>query len=194
MVEIHVRHGQASAETGWGLTAEGKRQAKAAAKYLQTHFQQDFRVGIHSELRRAVETAHSLALPGIEWSTDMRMTEVDWRGHHEPREFGPWQGVYDRVAAACEDWDTNDTGSDRVVVSHGGTMRMVRAYREGLTGSRYPLMYEKPYKYFTNCQIVIYVKNVHPDTGAPDPGQLWVKSVCPWDEGQFGHDWMRVVR
>ncbi|MDB5178589.1 MAG: phosphoglycerate mutase family domain containing protein [Patescibacteria group bacterium] len=190
MVEIHIRHGQASAETGWGLTKEGKRQAQAVAAYLQTHYPEAFTIGVHSGSRRAMETAQLLGLPDIEWANDARLREADWQGNPEPRKFEPWQEMYAQVAAACRDWDTQSAGKNRVVVSHGGTMRMVRAYREGLTGSRFHLLFEEPYKYFTNCQILIYT-NESPKNGTIDPEKLWVKSVCPWDEGRFGHDWVR---
>jgi broad specificity phosphatase PhoE len=192
MVEIHVRHGQASAETNWGLTPEGRRQAEAAATYLRTHFPQALRVGTHSGLRRAKETAQILNAD-IAWTEDARLVEADWQGRPEPREFTPWRGMFDRVAAACADLGTLDAENDRIVVSHGGTLRMVRAYHEGLVGSRYSRMYEEPYKYFNNCQIIIY-SDTHPDTGITEQGSLWVKSVCPWDEGRFGHDWMVVGR
>lgn len=48
------------------------------------------------------------------------------------------------------------------------------------------------YKYFNNCQLIIYT-NENPENGQVNFGRLWVKSVCPWSEGQFGHDWLEIV-
>lgn len=191
MVEVHVRHGQASAEAHWSLTAEGRRQAGAAAAYLKEHFPGGFDATIHSGLRRAVETARMVGSPDAIWIEDSRLIEADWGGQAEPRVFGPWQDMYARVAAACQDWDAEVSSRNRLVVSHGGTMRMVRAHREGLVGPRYPAMFEKPYKYFTNCQIVIYSR-VDPATGVSNAAHQWVKSACPWNLNHCGHDWLLV--
>jgi broad specificity phosphatase PhoE len=57
MIEVHIRHGEASAETGWGLTKEGRKQVGTAAAYLPSHFSEVFSIGIHSGSRRAAETA-----------------------------------------------------------------------------------------------------------------------------------------
>jgi len=192
MIEVHIRHGEASAETNWGVTEDGKRQAMTAAAYLRTHFPEGFTVGVHSGVRRAVETAELLGLSTISWRTDARLREAEWRGGIEPQGVSFWQEAYDRVAAACEDLD-NYKEDNKVVVSHGGTLRMVRAYREGLVGQRHELLFQAPYKYFTNCQMIIY-SDKDPETGVLEPQRLWVKSVCPWNEGQFGHDWLAVSK
>lgn len=192
MIEIHIRHGKASAETGWGLTEEGKKQAEAAASYLRLHFPQTFSVGIHSGSRRAVETAQLLNRGDIGWIKDERLREGDWRGEPVPREFELWKDMYARVSAVCKEWDAQDTNQNRIIVSHGGTMQMVRAYREGYVNSQFHLLFEEPYKYFTNCQMVIYT-NENPSDKSIDPKRLWVKSVCPWEMDRFGHDWMQAA-
>jgi broad specificity phosphatase PhoE len=192
MIEIHIRHGAASAEAGWGLTEEGKRQAEAAASYLRLHFPQAFSVGIHSGSRRTVETARLLGLDDIEWVKDQRLREGDWKGEPVPREFELWKDMYARVSEVCKDWDAQDTNQNRVVVSHGGTMQMVRAYREGFIDSRFESLFEKPYKYFTNCQIIIYTDE-NPGDRNIDSKNRWVKSMCPWEVNRFGHDWMQIA-
>lgn len=192
MIEVHIRHGQASSESGWGLTEEGKRQAESAAAYLSAHFPEAFGIGIHSGSRRTMETAQLLGLAEIEWVKDVRLREADWKGEPEPRKFEPWKEMYAQVAAACKDWDAQDGSKSRIVVTHGGTMRMVRTYREGLSGSQFPLSFEEPYKYFTNCQILIYTDE-NPGDQTIDSEKWWVRSVCPWEADRFGHDWMQIV-
>jgi broad specificity phosphatase PhoE len=184
MIEIHLRHGAASAETGWSLTEEGKRQTEAAATYLRTHFPEAFSVSIHSGSRRAIETAQLLGLSSIKWVKDERLHEGDWQGKPVPREFKLWKDMYIRVSAACKEWDTQGTNQNRIIVSHGGTMQMVRAYREGLIDSRFHLLFEEPRKYFTNCQIVIYTDE-DPHDRTINHEKLWVKSVCPWDSDRL---------
>lgn len=191
MIEIHMRHGEASTETGWGLTEEGQRQAATAAVYVQSHFSEAFSIGVHSGSRRAVETAQLLGLTGIEWAKDERLREVDWQGSPAPREFEPWSDMYMRVSAACEDWDANYANQNRIIVSHGGTMHMVRAYREQLIDTKFHLLFEEPFKCFTNCQMIIYTDQ-NPKEQAIDMDGMWVKSVYPWDLSRFGHDWIRL--
>lgn len=193
MIEVHIRHGEASAETGWGLTEAGKRQAEAAAKYLHSHFPKVFNVGIHSGSRRAIETAQLLGLTDVEWVKDERLREGDWKGGPVPKEFTLWKDMYARISTVYKDWIARDTSENRIVVSHGGTMQMVRAYREGLIDSKFYLLFEEPCKYFTNCQMIIYT-NEDPDSKIVEPDKLWVKSVCPWDMGRFGHNWIEVRR
>lgn len=192
MIEVHIRHGQASAEMNWGLTEAGKQQARTAAKFLTKNFSQPFAIGIHSGSRRAEQTAHMLDLTLTAWSSDSRLREADWKGNPEPKEFEPWRPMYTRVAAVCKDLDHNLANKNRVVVTHGGTMRMVRAYREGLIDSRYSALFQEPYKYFTNCQMIIYTDE-NPKTKIIEQNKLWVKSVCPWNEKYSGHDWIEIL-
>jgi broad specificity phosphatase PhoE len=191
MNEVYVRHGEASAEANWHLTQTGKNQAEAAAKYLRSHFPRGFNRGLHSGSRRAAETAELLGIANIEWAKDERLREANWNGMPVPREFASWKEMYNRVGAACGDWHVQNSDSSRIIVSHGGTMQMVRAYRESLIDSRFHLLFAEPYKYFTNCQIIIY-SDENPNDGVIDNSKLWVKSVCPWDLSRFDHDWMLV--
>ena len=191
MIEVHIRHGEASAETGWGLTKEGRRQVGTAAAYLQSHFSEAFSIAIHSGSRRAAETAQLIGLTGIQWATDDRLREADWQGNPVPREFEPWSDMYARVSKACKDWDVRYVNQNRLTVSRGGTIQMVRAYREQLIDTKFHLLFEEPFKYFTNCQMVIYTDQ-NPKGRTIKANGLWVKSVCPWDLSRFGHDWIRV--
>lgn len=192
MVEIHVRHGQASGEFGWGLTPIGIQQAELVGDYIRKHFPMDFKVSMHSGSRRAVQTAEKLGLSNLSWIKEERLREADWAGKPEPQDFMEWKKMYERVASVCEEVDKNFSNQNRIVVSHGGTLRMVRVYRENFDEEKFTALFQPPYKYFTNCQIIIYT-NVDPATGKLTPNSLWVKSVCPWDEtGRFGHDWLLV--
>jgi broad specificity phosphatase PhoE len=137
MIEIHLRHGEASPVTG-SLTEAGETQANVAASYIKAHFPRALRIGIHSGSRRAVETAQLLELPRTAWTKDERLREADWKGIPEPREFEPWAEMYDRVASSLKDWDARNADDDRIFVTHGGTLRMVRAYREGFIRSSSP--------------------------------------------------------
>ena len=69
-------------------------------------------------------------------------------------------------------------------------MRLVRTYREGFEEGRFHELFEPPYKYFTHCQIIVY--SDQDPSGSSGEG-LWVKLVCPWDTGAFGHEWMKVM-
>jgi broad specificity phosphatase PhoE len=173
-----------------GLDRRRQETGQAAAKYLHSRFPEIFNAGIHSGSRRAVETAQLLGLTDIEWMKDGRLRDGDWDGP-TPREFELWTDMYARISTVCKDWDTQSINENRIVVSHGGTMHMVRAYREGFVGSKFHLLFEEPYKYFTNCQIIIYT-NENPDSQVVEPDKLWVKSVCLWNLERFGHDWIQV--
>lgn len=189
MIEIHVRHGEATAKYDWGLSSKGEDQARSASDYIHSHFPRKFLLGFHSGSRRAVETSQLLNFPLVAWTTDKRLREADWQGQPEPRKFSTWKEMYDRVASAYKEVDARHANEDRIYSTHGGTIKMARAFREGFTGSKFASLFEEPYKYFTNCQIIIYT-NEDPTTGAIRNGRLWVKSVCPWDLDHFGHDWL----
>lgn len=192
MVEIHIRHAEASGEFGWGLTPTGTEQAKLAGDYIRKYFSADFQLALHSGSRRAVQTAEELGFPDLVWVKDERLREADWLGRPEPQDFLQWKEMSGRVANVCEELDTRFPTQNRLIVSHGGTMRMVRVYRERLGEDKFSTLFQSPYKYFTNCQLIIYTDE-DPATGNITPDSLWVKSVCPWDEsGRFGHDWIVV--
>lgn len=194
MVEVHIRHGQASAEARWGLTEEGNLQVRAAREYLNTNFARDFQVGMHSGSRRAVETAQLLGYANIDWLTDSRLREADWGGRGEPQDFKEWEVMSQKVAAVCRELGERYAQQSRIISSHGGTLRMVRVAREGFEGARFLELFQEPYKYFTNCQLIIY-SDENPNSGEIETGSLWVKSVCPWDpKGRFGHDWIKIEK
>ena len=191
MIEIHVRHGEYSKDCGWGLTQEGKRQARSAAAYITEHFPNTFSAYIHSGSRRAKETALILQPAGSVWEEDRCLREIDWNSSPEPRKFAPWRGMFTRVAAACQSVDDSFDSKNRILVSHGGSMRMVRAFREHLEEENFPVLFTEPYKYFTNCQLIIYTDE-DPEKGNNVDSKLWVKSVCPWNQNHSGHDWLEV--
>ena len=212
MIEVHIRHGQTSPETHWHLTEEGIEQARQAAEYLRRHFPGGFDLGIHSPSPRACETAELLGRKEFTWLADKRLKELDEgrkKGDEVPRDMHmadpPWEHFSWRASSDAESWgdqlarltslyqevDQKYPNKDRIFVSHGGTLRITRMYREGFTAETFSQLFREPYKYFTNCQIIIY-SDEDPATGLASPETRWVKSVCPWDEGKFGHDWLKV--
>jgi broad specificity phosphatase PhoE len=182
MVEIHIRHAQASPQTG-RLTEEGENQAGIVGKYLRKEFDRPFKVALCSPSTRAAKTAELLRLPSLHWTTDKRLRELSGEG---------WDEGIARIGEVCEELDIQHSDQNRILVYHGDAMHAARAYREKFMGNRLRLLFEAPYKYFNNGQLIIY-SDEDPESGAIHDGKRWVKSVCPWAEGKFGHDWMSVL-
>ena len=132
-----------------------------------------------------------LEIPGSIWDEDSRLREIDWKGNPEPRDFAPWRQMYTRVTETCRGVDDLYDSNNRILISHGGTMRMVRAFREHFEEENFPILFTEPYKYFTNCQLIIYTDE-DPEKGNNVDSKLWVKSVCPWNQNRSGHDWLEV--
>ncbi len=139
------------------LTRRGRRQAAAAAGRFRGH---PVRALYSSDLRRALETAAAfsevLALPV---HTDARLRERSLgvlegtaatsispsaigveAGRVTDPDIRPPGGesvrdLYTRAAAFCDDLGTvagDDAGGDVVVVAHGGTLRVLTAYLNGV--------------------------------------------------------------
>src|SRR5579875_1148183 len=114
-----IRHGESSWNTlglaqGQGdqarLTRRGRRQAAAAAGRFRGH---PVRALYSSDLRRGRVTDPDIRPPGGESVRDL----------------------YTRAAAFCDDLGTvagDDAGGDVVVVAHGGTLRVLNAYLNGV--------------------------------------------------------------
>lgn len=180
MIEIHIRHGQASPVTGQ-LTPEGERQAVIAVKFIRAEFPDPFHVGFHSPSSRAADTAKLLALPNITWEVESGLAE---------KQLGEnWNQMIDRIKSVDHNINAMRPQSNRVLVYHGDAMHAMRAWREGFMGPRFDRLFEEPYKYFNNAQLIIYTDEA-PQGRSVLAGSWWVKSVCPWAEGKFGHDWV----
>ncbi len=182
MIEIHIRHGQASAETG-RLTSEGERQAIIAGQYIRDEFPRIFEHGFHSPSSRAVRTAGLLSLPGIKWSVNKNLSEKQADEN--------WDQVIDRTQIITKELDSVYPSANRILVYHGGAMHAMRAHRENFLGPRFVHLFEVPYKYFNNTQLIVYTDET-PEGRAANPSTWWVKSVCPWADAKFGHDWVEV--
>jgi broad specificity phosphatase PhoE len=139
------------------LTSRGRRQAVAAAGQFRGH---PVRALYSSDLRRALETAGAfrevLGLPVLADArlrerslgvgegtplatispaalgvTDGRVTDPDAR----PPGGESVRDLYQRAAAFCDDLEAaaaGDADGDVVVVAHGGTLRVLNAYRNGV--------------------------------------------------------------
>jgi 2,3-bisphosphoglycerate-dependent phosphoglycerate mutase len=136
------------------LTRRGRRQAAAAAERFRGH---PVRALYSSDLRRALETAAAfsevLGLPvladarlrerglGVLEGTpsaaispaalglaDGRVTDPDAR----PPGGESLRDLYRRAAAFCDDLEAEAEAGDVVVVAHGGTLRVLRAYLNGV--------------------------------------------------------------
>jgi broad specificity phosphatase PhoE len=182
MIEIHIRHGQASAETGQ-LTGEGEQQAIAAGQYIRDEFPRIFEYGFHSPSSRAVKTAELLSLPDTKWSPNESLSEK--------RADESWDQVIGRAQIITKELDNACSSSSRILVYHGDAMHAMRAHRENFVGPRFAQLFEVPYKYFNNTQLIVYADEM-PEGRSAKPGTWWVKSVCPWAGGKFGHDWIEV--
>ena len=182
MIEIHIRHGQASAETGQ-LTGEGRQQAVIAGQYIRDEFPRIFEHGLHSPSSRALMTAELLSLPDTKWRADKNLTEK--------RANESWDRVIDRAQTIARELDSKYSGTNRILVYHGDTMHGMRAHRENFLGVRFSRLFEVPYKYFNNTQLIVYTDET-PEGRDTKTGSWWVKSVCPWADGKFGHDWIEI--
>lgn len=180
MIEIHIRHAQASPHTG-KLTGEGVRQAQLAGQYIRDSFPRTFEHGFHSSSSRAIQTAELLSLPSTTWHTRNELAE---------KQAGEgWDEVLGRARSVMQELDNAYTGMNRILVYHGDTMHAMRAQRENFLGMRFALLFEAPYKYFNNTQLIIYTDEA-PHGYDKRPATWWVKSVCPWTDATFGHDWI----
>ena len=182
MIEIHLRHGQASPETGQ-LTDEGIRQAVIAGQYIRNEYPRGFGCSLHSPSSRAAKTAELLAVPNIDWKPDDRLIEK----HSEES----WAEVRVRCTKVAQEIDDTYAYDNRILVYHGEAMRAMRACCENFTGAHFWLLFEEPYKYFNNTQLIIYTDEP-PDGQPAAPDTWWVKSICPWANGSFGHDWIEM--
>jgi broad specificity phosphatase PhoE len=182
MIEIHIRHGQASAETGQ-LTSEGKQQAILAGQYIRNEFPRIFEHGFHSPSSRAVKTAELLSFTDTLWKVNKNLSEK--------RADESWDQVIDRVRMITRELDSTYTSTNRILVYHGDAMHAMRAQRENFLGARFARLFEAPHKYFNNTQLIVYTDET-PKGRAAKPGVWWVKSVCPWADGKFGHDWIEI--
>ncbi len=176
MIEIHLRHGQASTETGQ-LTGEGVQQAIIAGQYIRDEFPRIFEYGFHSPSNRTIKTAELLSLPGTNWSVNNNLTEK--------RANESWDQVI------TKELNSLYPRSNRILVYHGDAMHAMRAHRENFLGARFAYLFEAPYKYFNNTQLIVYTDET-PEGQASEPGSWWVKSICPWANGKFGHDWIEI--
>lgn len=182
MIEIHIRHGQASPQSGQ-LTEEGRQQAALAGQYIQDNFPPVFNYGFHSPASRAAKTAELLALPQTRWNVNHNLSE---------KQAGEsWDQVIGRARAITRELNALHPNASRVLVYHGDALHAMRAYRENFLGPRFTMLFEAPYKYFNNTQLIIYTDET-PEGSIAGPGTWWVKSVCPWAGTKFGHDWIKV--
>lgn len=210
MIEVHIRHGQMQREAPYGLTELGKEQAKAAAEYLHINFPRGFSVGFQSPSMRAKETTALLGYSDTSWYTDDRLRELSW-GEQPPKDVDSlsktpeyqtftwrnhptgesWEEVGTRLTTFFAEVDATHPDGDRIFSYHGNALRTTRFLRELREPALFVKTFEEPYKYFTNCQIIIY-SNENPETGEISAGERWVKSVCPWDLERNGHDWLLI--
>lgn len=151
------------------LTARGVAQAEAVAGRLAGI---EFDAIISSDLQRAVDTADLIATPhaGVARLTDVRLRERDFGKltamtraealekypeeeksylSHDPDYRIPGgeslRDLYDRTAAALDEWATRYEGKTLCVVTHGGVLGQFLRYVLGI-----PLNNRRAYK-FVNC-------------------------------------------
>ena len=151
------------------LTERGIAQAEAVGKRLATV---PFDAIVSSDLQRAVDTAESIAAHHSQTPcfTDERLRERDFGKltamtrtealekypeeeksylSHDPDYRIPGgeslRDVYDRAAAALDDWAARYDGQTLCVVTHGGVLGQFLRYVLGI-----PLNHKRAYK-FVNC-------------------------------------------
>jgi broad specificity phosphatase PhoE len=155
-----------------------------AGQYIRDEFPRQFKQCLHSPSSRAVQTARLLSLPGASWSTDENLSEK--------RPGESWEQLVRRMQATASMLAECGNDANRVLVYHGDAMHAMRAHREDF-GANLAALLEAPFKYFNHTQLIIYTDEP-PEGQNTKPGGRWVKSVCPWSNGDFGHDWIEIAR
>ena len=118
-----------------GICSDGEVQARITSRYigeLITSIETDFTLGLTSTFPRTLQTRDMLLLPHtIEWQERNELREFDGGHRGEPRE--PWERVFKRVGRVVErDLSATPEGAGAIIISHRGTMNVLRAYIQGL--------------------------------------------------------------
>lgn len=216
MKKLNKRHTEA-----WRLSPDGQQQPGPTGEWLRREFPKGFTRCVTSSYARAMETAASLELPGIEWLINLMLVERNW-GHvssASPEErktgmaaadlarrerdgiwWGPsggetLAGILPRLHAFLGQLHREQPQGSVVVVCHGEVMWAFRVLLERMTMARFRELDESrnPHDRIHNCQVLHYSRQ--PPKGGPLSKRLdWVRSVCPWDLDRSSNNWTKIVR
>lgn len=118
-----------------GICSDGEAQASITSRYigpLITSIEAEFTLGLTSTFPRTVQTKDRLLLPdSIVWKKRHALREFDGGHQNEPRES--WSLVFDRVDRIVKnDLATMPQDTGAIIISHRGTMNVLRARIQGL--------------------------------------------------------------
>ncbi|MBI3984210.1 histidine phosphatase family protein [Candidatus Microgenomates bacterium] len=202
------------------LTDLGRRQARAAGKWLKQNGFQQFDRRYVSDYIRAKETAAYLKVKGPDWLIDYLLREREW---------GDWDNLNweQRSQKTAQSLDLRETdpfywippnGESMaqmtvrlrnlfntlhrecaemkvLVVCHGEVMWAFRQMVERLPLGKWAKLEQSksPQDKIHNCQIIHYTRR-NPKTGKLSQRLDWMRSVCPWDEALSSNNWQTINR
>lgn len=202
------------------LTAKGRKQAKAAGKWLRANDLGYFDRRYVSAYTRAMETAGLLNLDGPDWMADPLLREREW---------GDFDNIPhdERVVKSEESMAMRDTDpffwippngesvaqltvrlrsvldtlhrecSDRrvVIVCHGEVMLAFRFLLERMSIEQWVQLQKsnKPGEKIFNCQVFHYTRR-DPQSGELSAHLDWMSSISPADPTNNGDGWQKIAR
>ena len=201
------------------LLPRGIQQAVSAGQWLKQQ-KLVFQRAYVSDYVRAMETAGHLNLENVRWviNTSLREREaglLDPLAEHERQErfaeyiqqatrspfhWRPPAGesiadVVNRLRADLfQELKTLPEPGAILLVTHGRTMRALRAIVEDIPPWIYNERDRLPESSFANCQIVHYTKRDPQNPTHVSAHFDWVRTVIPWDLERLDSSWQRIER
>ena len=196
----------------WRLTPTGRKQAEHARDWMKRNQLTDFDLNVHSDMTRAIETAH-IAAPGINFCGTSLVRERSWGvldtlPHNEkhlypgsnlllrdkdPLSWHPpggetmWQ-VMERVRRFLNNLSLFSSEHRTVrVVCHGEVMWAFRYILEHMSPQEYRLMYnsEKSEHIMYNCHLLHYKDNHQGSYRS-------MYSVCTYKPERYESGWLSI--
>jgi len=204
----------------WRLTDEGRKQAKAAGRWIRGNLKMRFHGFFTSEYVRAMETAAHLGIPHAEWKCELYLRERDGgvmekapaskrtgafaeaneARRREPLLWIPENGlsvadVCLRVDRVIDTLHREYAGKNVIIVCHGEVMWAFRARLERYSIDQFNERKNSrdPRDEIHNCQILHYTRTVV-GSGGFAPYYVRTRSVCPWDMSRSSNEWQDIVR
>jgi NAD+ kinase len=227
---VIVRHGKSAGNGGKEvfhdpaaiLTEEGRRQAKAAGKWIREKLKVSFEDSFTSDFLRARLTAGLLGIRSKQWTKDFRLRERNWGeleevSHDERRAafrkaiLDPNVDIFDWTPPHGESMNQTCQRLEpfihqrlshkprprrkSIVVCHGGVLWGFRILLEEMSRERYCELnlYKDPRDKIHNGHIFHYTRR-NPKTGEVVPDYQWMRSVCPWDLSLSHNEWEEIDR
>ncbi len=202
------------------LTARGKREARAAGRWLRRNVGVEFDDYVASEFFRTTTTGARFELPDARWRLEPLLSEQDWGDLNgltsieqqtqfarslamQRRDLYYWKppngdsmlDVGVRAMLAINKLRRRVPSQRVVVVTHERVLWSIRVELEHLTVQRMMkrIRSKDPVHHIHNCQIIEYSREHPTKKGELTDDYSWYRSICPWDESLSDPRWKRIV-